>query len=132
MVGKVASFLKNCQKNIFGCGIVFLKPRLLHIAEEFAQEIHNENKDKNLPRINWGLWSTVGQIPKFVYTNLSLHYPDYKNMKIKFIFEESGNSKDFQKRLQEIERCVLQGIEDYLKKFKSLSDHPFWYPFSRY
>ena len=121
MTKKVASFLDNCDKDIHAGGVIFSKPELFKQAEESGKEFlkeYGENGEK-LSMRNWGLHGTIGQIPKIVSIDLALKYIDFQTIKIKFIFEETGNHKDFKKRTEEIHEVVSEGIKILLKDIES-------------
>ncbi len=120
MVEKVSSFLDNCGKSICAGGFVFSKPELFQFTDEYTLKKSLELGLTGKKMENWGLFSTIGQIPKIVSISLAPKYTDYQRLKIKFIFEEWGNHEDFQKRIQSMKSTIIEGIKTF---FRSVENH---------
>ena len=113
MVKKVSCFLEDCGKDVYGGGVIFSKPEFFKIAEEYIIKKKEIEMGKRKAIVkNWGLHHIVGEQSKIVSISLALAYNNCTDIQIRFVFEETGNHQDYQKRFEGIKKDVREGWKD--------------------
>ena len=114
MVEKVSCFLVDCGKDIYGGSVMFSKPELFKIAEDYSAS------DEKVE--NWGLRQIVGESSKIISTGLALAYGHCSEIQASFVFEETGNHQDYQKRMGAVGKDIGEGWKEYIRKLYNLPE----------
>ena len=103
---KVSKFLKKCGRKFYAGGIGASKPRAVMEKLLKKSEINSTEIKKNYTLENFILITL-----HLVSSQIARHHMKDHYVKLNFIFEEAGNSKDYELRAREIEEALIHEVD---------------------